>query len=400
MAELWLVEHAAQVRVGPPRFRGPIIALSAEAMNALDTAGLPYRTPEQYLPTPQHTALGLALYDQVEAYTKAFDGWAHTWPALRATGLAPARLSFYPLIQLWSAIELRRAELVAILEAERPSRVWASPTWPEPIDHTLTFQRESAYRRVLESLDVRLAWVPCTRPRPPAKRAWTWTRLHQGFRTLRRRIHERRVTSSQTDRPSALLLHVTPDVAVVLRQPDPPYRWIRWAPPHVRVSIGPSPPDWPVPHPLYARRLAAFVRQSIPQMIRAAHQTDRVLARERMDIVWSGMPPATPEFRAIAARARIQGVPFVLMQHGGSYGYLDHPIHYWNDLALCDLWLAYGEGVIEGLRRQFGHRPLPQMVAVGSSALGDRVRESTRQGDASPPWCPRSSSSDPSRRAP
>lgn len=385
MSDVWLVEHETQVSRRPPGFTGQIVALSPEAMNALDVAGITgFSTPIDYLPTPEHHALGLTCYDKAGAYIAQLDEWAQTWSALKATGLRPAFLNYYIFVILFSAIELRRAELIALLAAERPKRIFATPTIAEPLDHTLTFQRESAYIRVLETLwpDVRWLGDP-TVPQPPAKsyplRNWrNWRLLLQG---VRKRWDGR--ARGPRNAPCALKLHVTPDLAQVIKyssQAD--FRWVSWKPPYLTLTLDAQYPpvshvtgettskDWPRSNVgVIDRRIEHFVWRIMPQMIYAAHQTDAVLKRDRIAIVVSGMPPATPEFRAIAGRARVQGVPFALMQHGGSYGYLTHPIHYWNDLAHCDLWLAYGQGVIDDLQRQFHDKPLPKMEAVGSPAL-------------------------------
>lgn len=113
----------------------------------------------------------------------------------------------------------------------------------------------------------------------------------------------------------------------------------------------------------------------------AAQWAERLFSKGRPPAVYAHMPPYTPEQRAVASLARHLHIPVIIRQHGGGYGVLDHPGHYWHELAHCDRWLAHSFAVIEGLRLQFGGRPLPQFVVEG-----------TPRDDATPPGCPDSSS--------
>ena len=268
---------------------------------------------------------------------------------------------------------MRRAELLAILAAEQPARIYATPTIYEPIDHTLTFQRESAYIRILDRLWPDVHWLgEPTRPKQTAKMVRPWFQWKRIWRAVKRR-RAAQVPVGPPEAPGILVLHDTPDLTALKHDTARTFRWIpsRTLSLPDRLIVHPFCPrsDWPRYDPVVDPRIQFFVQESLSEMIRTAHETDHVLVRDRISLVCSGMPGATPTYRAVAGRARVQGVPYVLLQHGGAYGYLSHPIHYYNDLAQCDHWLAYGDGVIEGLRQQFAGLPLPQMHAIGSAAL-------------------------------
>jgi len=98
--------------------------------------------------------------------------------------------------------------------------------------------------------------------------------------------------------------------------------------------------------PILATRIAHFVQTVVPVMIRAAQQTDQVIDAYHPQAALVGMA-WSPHVRASAGRCRQRGVPVIGVQHGGSYGYLDHPGHYFHDLMHVDHWLAYGPGVVE-----------------------------------------------------
>ena len=186
-----------------------------------------------------------------------------------------------------------------------------------------------------------------------------------GQRWTFRRLQWRR-QPSPTD-PLVLVLQMTQEIATLLVQGTCRALWWegRGRPvgrprvPRLRfaaVDVGEPPPIVPldlVPAdlaPLIATRVMHFARVVVPTMIRAAQQTDQVLDTYHPDAALVGMA-WSPEVRAIAGRCRLRGVPVVGMQHGGSYGYLAHPGHYYNDLMHVDHWLTYGPGVVEEFAR-------------------------------------------------
>ena len=190
-------------------------------------------------------------------------------------------------------------------------------------------------------------------------------RIVTGQRWKFRRAHwARQPTASD---PLILVLQMTPDITALLAAGRVRALWWegRGRPigrprvPRVRfaaIEVGEPPPIIPldlVPTelaPIIATRVQHFVREVVPTMIRAAQQTDQVIDAYHPDAALVGMA-WSPEVRAVAGRCRARGVPVIGVQHGGSYGYLAHPAHYYNELVHVDHWLAYGPGVVDEFAR-------------------------------------------------
>jgi hypothetical protein len=137
--------------------------------------------------------------------------------------------------------------------------------------------------------------------------------------------------------------------------------------------------------PFVRERVERFVRGAVPEMAASAAATDAVIDHYRPAVALAGILSG-PGPRAVAARARLLGVPLVLYQHGGSYGYLDVPIHYYNDLMHADAFFTYGAGVTSALGRRFGsHTPCAELISVGSGALAAPMSAASTRGHARRP---------------
>lgn len=412
-----LVEHAAQASAAANASRGTrVIALSPEAMNALDEARIEYRTPEQYLTTPELTAMGLAAYDAVLAYCERLDARLRVaWPAIARAGIGPAVLCQYEFKILADTVTLRAAELRAIIAYERPAAIHAFPTRGESLDASLAFGRESAYARVLPLVvaeaGVRLAWAdrPTLPASPPKARRWLrnlvppeWRQRLAHFRSAGLGGWRRGIGATD----AVLVFNMTPDVRALMDAADE-WRFVHWPGFGLPVTLKPfgsgtdlrhlqttneAPPTGlasavlddagsVVAAPLASvvrSRLEHFVGRSVPMMLDAAARTDRVVDHYQPRAGLAGILSG-PQTRAAAARARRLGVPLAVYQHGGSYGYLEHPTHYHNDLYHADWFLTYGEGVSTFLGARYGQRtPCAARIAVGSAALARATKPQGR----------------------
>jgi hypothetical protein len=412
LADLLLIEYASQAeRAASAQAGTRIVALSPEAMNALDRHGVQYRTPESYLSTAELNALGVSSYDSVLDYCRRLDAWLEAqWPELSQAGIHAAAASQYDFKILSDTLVLRAAELQALVKEERPARILAFPTHAEPLDSSLAFRRESAYARVLPVVaaeaGVVLEWSSRTAgPAAPYKEKrglrqlvplhWRQRLAHlesSGFGVLRQ-------PPSGSLNDAVLLLNLTPDIRRMVNDPTAPWRFVHWSGAGLPLTIRPlgiggdlrrlnvgeagplpnalaaveTPPvNGLVPdslEPLARSRVLHFVHAVVPAMLAAARRADLVVDHYRPQAAVAGIL-SDPEARGAAARVRRLGVPLVLVQHGGSYGYLDHPVHYHNDLYHADSFLTYGDGVASYLRDKYAHRsPCAEIHAVGSPAL-------------------------------
>jgi hypothetical protein len=196
--------------------------------------------------------------------------------------------------------------------------------------------------------------------------------------------------------PRILVLNATPDVRAVMRESEAQqFRFVHWqgsgdpmtikplrpwsdlklSRPRVRPSTAPLalgadlglvPAElWPV----VESRVRHFVAATVPEMVQTAISTDAVVDRYQPCAAIAGI---LPDHHAAAAAARVRrlGIPLVLYQHGGAYGYIELPVHYYNDLRLADWFLTYGEGVSRELTERHGRQhPCAAMAAVGSAVL-------------------------------
>lgn len=379
MADLLLIEHEQQLPCVVPPGAG-IIALSAEAMNALDAAQLPYATLDGYLPTAQVTALGQATYAPVAAWCDRLDTWVRSiGPAIP---FGPAAVSQYDFTILAQTILVRAAELRALLATEAPRRIYAWPTRPDRLDDTLAFQRESAYMRVLPLVaaerGIAIEWArqPST-PHPPIKtRRWVPrlvpTRWRPSLASYRRSWWPCVRTWRQTGahrRDTLLVFQVSPEIARFMDEEATHWRFVVWPGqgwpllegwPRPRRSAASPSLRTPLPLELFLDlvpppfeglvldRVLHFVRGVVPAMMAAAEDMRHVIDRYHPCVTLAGIL-ATPRVRAAAALGRALGVPLALWQHGGAYGYLAHPGHYYHELRHADVFLGWGPGVTQGL---------------------------------------------------
>lgn len=376
-----------------------IVALSADAMNALDAAGMAYRTPDEYVPSAALNAAGVAAYDPVAAYCHVLDRWlADRLP--ESAAIAPATTSFYELKILHDALALRAMEVDAILEEEKPSRVFAARAAAEPDGVTTAFSAESAYARVLEAHDapgVIVEWwsAPASVP-VPLKQQRTLTSMVPP--EWRQRLSLFRAAGigglgQHATRETVLLLNITPDIRAAMQSDNAEgLRFVHWQGSGQPMTVRPlrmrgdarirhsAPPraivDQPPPGLVAGRlddiaraRIARFVGRDVPQMIAAAADAAQVVDHYEPSSAVAGII-AGPRARGAAAGLRAGGVPLTLCQHGGSYGYIDHPIHYFNDLRQADRFVTYGEGVTADLTSRYGTmRPVAECITAGSASL-------------------------------
>ena len=403
-----LVEHAAQVTSVRSLRRGSrVIALSPEAMAALDEAKVDYRCPEDYLPTSVVNDAGRSTYEPVLRFCRSLDRLlaAHD-PIVDHLGLQPAQSWHYHFDILAQAVTIRALELRAIVEAERPARVHAFPAVMDRPAADLAFRDESIYARLVPivarpfGIEVVTAGAP-TRPRPAARERIRvaqlipahWRQRLVQVRTLGTAGVRVRVDAGAS---RVLVLNATPDVRALMTADEMQrFHFVHWQGSGDPMTIKPlrlwgdlkvrrprmqpivasdafsgdpdlvSPELWPVIEP----RVRHFVAATVAEMVQSAVVTDAVVEQYRPCAAIAGI---LPDHRAAAAAARLRrlGVPLILYQHGGAYGYLDLPVHYYNDLRLADWFFTYGESVSRELSERHGlQQPCAAMAAVGSAAL-------------------------------
>ena len=99
-------------------------------------------------------------------------------------------------------------------------------------------------------------------------------------------------------------------------------------------------------------RIEYFILYGIPKAARVAYMANRLLTRIKPAAVlgpFIGYDDVTEV--TVAKLARFHGIPVVIFQHGGVYGYGAHPIVDYIDYARCDYFLSYGEGCTDYIRK-------------------------------------------------
>lgn len=420
MADLLFVEHESQLPLSVPE-GARVIALSAEAMNALDKHKIPFSTADQYLSSDDWNAAGIKAYEPTRTYCAQLDDWLESeWPAVRRAGIRPATLSNYDFKILADTLALRAAELRAIIEAERPIRIYAFPTRADRLDSTLAFRGESAYARVLPIVAAEtgtpVQWESrSTVPIPPSKhRRWLprvvpsrWR--HQLAHLRKSGLGALLQSRSPSEGDAVLLLNITPDIRHFVQEEAASWRFVHWPGegrpitlpsgaavdfrklPVSRTDVprtlfGADPPLGGLVPPalelLVRERIVHFMRSIVPMMVDAVADADIVVDRYQPRVALAGII-ASPRARAAAAHARRLGVPLAIWQHGGTYGYLRHAVHYYNDLLHADLFLTYGEGTSTYLRKEYEHlSPRAEICAVGSPDLTSLSRKGRGPGSS------------------
>lgn len=120
---IWLesIETAEVDRSIANRTKATIVALSPQVIDALERAGVPHRTPEEFIDRALLGEVGRRNYDNLEELGR----WVWDWMKSVHESLAvnPVFAHFYRLKLFLDSVGLRVAETAAVLRAMRPAKV-------------------------------------------------------------------------------------------------------------------------------------------------------------------------------------------------------------------------------------------------------------------------------------
>lgn len=128
-------------------------------------------------------------------------------------------------------------------------------------------------------------------------------------------------------------------------------------------------------------RLRYFVAHRLRYLVGLDARIDRYLEARRPIAVLSGEASSDTSQTMSLAAAR-HGLPFVVFQHGGCYGYCDLPMLYHSDLKAADLFVSWGADVSSDLSQGLG--PAPRVRFVDAGWPGSASRDDTAAMDDGP----------------
>ena len=429
-ASLVFLETRGQVRkvrhlLRRTRAPGKVVALSPEAMDSLDRMHLPYTTPEDYCSVEAIREMGEQNFARTERLCNDIDDYLRLKLSTQLDSPAPqmARMHFYDLKILTDVVGTRVSIIGRVLEGEKPSKVLFFRTRPQRPGEDFDFDHESVYSLVIPlvcgSVGTPFTVLGTEKVSFPSVDTALWKRLI--YTLVGRKMVARarlalaisprltRGRSKAKGRPRVLLINANPELLEVVRhcQQRKQYDFVTsqgW----LKGKTSPAEPGqtgmglakgltpdaralwedkkaqeqwrahfvfdgldcWPV----VEGRIRRLITRSLPV-------TFATWLRARVRF---GVDPCvsvllstflSAQERAIAAAARETGVPVLLYQHGGGYGWRRLPMHFYLEGRFMDYFAAYGEGAARHFARTAPPgSSQPRTFSVGSCSL-DRLAE-------------------------
>lgn len=373
---------------------GAIMALSPEVMQALDQAGVRYRTPEEFVNVKALNEIGLANYAHLEALGESVENWMRGLEM--GMTVNPVFAHFYRLKLFLDSVALRLAESIAVLRVLSPSKVIVPEStresfFADPATWEFLTCEGPVYSVVVpfvgKSLGVDVEWLPATSK--PNVRRFLPPRMQQGrawasvFRDALRVIM---CVGDRLFQRKALwfiggLSHDLPDIARAAqgkgswRLRDLSF-WARHSGKWYETRIARNSRNWTQMEesllrawgglrerlaqnplfwvenvsyfPLVESQLQRLCTQGLVEAERCFHAARHLVRSSRIQCL---LGIHTGNFRdAIMCLAmKAEGVPVVYVQEGGLYGYCESPMHHYMELSFSDRFLAYGPGIVNYL---------------------------------------------------
>lgn len=427
MPAIVVVEHPTQVAHlagrGLPEPSCVLLAMDPATQWACERAGLPHRTPDDYLPEGDYQSLTRTTVAPLDAWCSAVDGtFTAKVPYLREHDLRLARLQYHYLKTVLDTTQAAFETVRRAAAAERAATIWYFPgAGPSRVSGLFVGAPLAPAIAPLVAGTASITARPVANgpPWPPAYGAPQGIRarvralarasvLGRAYRALRLSGAPgwfRAFRAAGRGRATVLLVEPSADIHAVVRTAEAHenFRWVPWEQPastgHASRQTARSSTVsdgvaacwdrlrredgtrslwrihdvdlWPIVEPRLRTLLAAQAAGIV-----AAYERSRAdMERERVKVVLTGTTAHATQ-RAVLHAAHRLGIPTVIYQHGGAYGYRPCPAHWYLDMAWPDVFASYGDGVTSYF--QTSQPPFamsrPRIVSVGSAAIGTQPR--------------------------
>lgn len=401
------------------------VALSPEAMDALDQIGQRYVIPEDYCALETIREIGERNLTRTVEFCDDIDCYLlRKMPALEelpAPGLA--RTHFYDLKTLTDAVGTRTFRIRRILESENPSRVKFFHTRPQRVNDDLDFDNESVYSLIIPlvcgSLGIAFTSLGTVRVSFPSLGIALWKRVIYalvGRETIYRTRHALSVRrprigngTSRQDRRKLLVIYGNPELLKVVRRcrEDGMYDFTIWSG-LMRKRYSDAGPLGRGLRAADSAAAAGFAQEArgLWKDVQALEKLQEHFVFDGIDcwplvesriqhLITEGLPATfgtwmlarslfqcnsfalvtlsafrSANERAVSSAARSVGVPVIIYQHGGARGWRPLPIQPYEEGQFVDYFMAYGEGAAQDFVRttpRGSHQP--RSVPIGSCAL-------------------------------
>jgi hypothetical protein len=395
------------------------VGTNPSASLELRRKGLNPKAIEDYFPSKNYLQKGMDHFDLVRRFCREMDIFlVSASETVRRLNLEPASYHFSALKVLFDGLRLRAMEISALLESERPDEIWCFETVLDPIGIDGFFSNnESLYSRLIpvvalaRGLSAHIVpskgQIKVPRGGTPFPKRFLQIPSVRLIRNLLRLVtgefRIRHLTKFQ-DKPYLLTLNMGYDFQYVLKEilQRRSFNVICWDAPGI------FPPRWVLPisvnsgkgghfskkreeellaswdrfcenqtfgtyfqvqgvnlFPVFERYLKHFFLKVIPIVAEVFEQTNNLLLRRRLSIVFApGL--MDPRHVAIFEACRRHGVRRVIYSHG-PYGFPRGILVSYTDYQRTDFFMAWGRGAETDVRK-FNPKQ-PRVVKVGSCAL-------------------------------
>ena len=413
---------AAQRRLGGDFLRSEKVALTPEACHLLDTAGIPYRTPEEFYDVADLWKIEAETIERLYRWCDRVDALLNEQlPEIGLLGLRPARYNIYMWYLLINTLASRQHALERTLATLAPEQIYIPGLVHDRITRDLYFLYESIDVHLLQALSATRV-IGCQAvsrrgsPRVGRQDAlrnlvrWAYRLSLRWLRPLPAMPKGRQVRSA----PGTPVLWVlwpgydaVPVVSEAKRRGT--FRIMEWVPAdmlrhgrparrntasiwqRVRSDRGLCEPlrqdgiDW---MPILEPRLQYFFDRCVPETIQLAQATTDFVTSTGPVVI---LKANEMDYRDLCVTdvALRHGVPVVMYQHGGAVGYCGrHPLmplaHWGTGKEEGYFFLTYGNGVSAYCEQARAGYPAlaAQPIAVGSTALEETARNHPSRGNA------------------
>lgn len=417
-----------------------IIALSPEAMYSLDYRSISYAVPEDYYSEVELMFVGLDNFPFVEELCHRLDTFLFSNSTfLRKYDLRPCMLHFYHLKVLLDALTIRIFSLTHLFQKESPEEIYFFPIPPQPIGWELFSPNESFFTPLIPSIAAHFG-VQAT----SLDTSLQYQKIQSTKPFWKQKLYELVGREKLVSLNSLLSGGLAPLIKSLLAPPDETilviqdnrdirslithcvrenlFRFVLWSgstqpimlvPPSVKnmrfqadseiLTLFQKEVEYLWPRlvteswlksyfvlcgidcwNILKPRLEYFFLHSLSEILSTYLTALKVFDALNPRIVLT-TPPWGYVSNAIIVAARHQGIPVVMYQHGGNYGYCRMPMDYYTDFYFSDYFFAYGDGIEPFVKKEYPHSKT-QVVVVGSPALdalafrrGENVKATLRK---------------------